>query len=225
MEEIIEFLNQIVVNNNRIWFMEHKQQYLDAQAKFNEFAERLLVGIQKFDDLTKGLTLKDCTYRFYRDTRFSLDKSPYKRHFGVFVSPHGKCSGLAGYYFHIEGEGAEYLGRHGLFPGMYKADPKVAKSIREDINVYGADFENAVKKARNFTLSEENSLKKMPKGFAPDHKYSRYLKLKDYCLSQSIPNDILYSNNLIEWALEEFRSCYDFNSFLNRAALFSRENE
>ena len=88
MEEIIDFLNQIVVNNNRPWFQEHKQQYLDAQAKFNEIAEQIILGIQKFDDLTKGLTLKDCTYRFYRDTRFSPDKSPYKRHFGV--SPTGQ---------------------------------------------------------------------------------------------------------------------------------------
>ncbi len=225
MEEIIDFLNLIVVNNNRPWFQEHKQQYIDAQSKFNEIAEQIILGIQKFDDLTKGLTLKDCTYRFYRDTRFSPDKSPYKRHFGVFVCPQGKKSGLAGYYFHIEGQGAEYLGQHGLYPGMYQCEPLITKSVREDINIYGTDFEKALKKAKNFTLDESKALKNVPKDFPADHPYGRFLKLKDYCLSQPIPTDILYSDNLIEWVLEEFRSCYDFNSFLNRSALFARENE
>ena len=85
--------------------------------------------MQKFDPLTRGLTLKDCTYRFYRDTRFSPDKSPYKRHFGLFICPNGKKSGLAGYYFHVEGENAEYLGHNGLYPGMYMCEPFISETF------------------------------------------------------------------------------------------------
>ncbi|MBQ2563192.1 MAG: DUF2461 domain-containing protein [Muribaculaceae bacterium] len=93
MEEILTFLDDILHNNNRLWFQEHKKQYQTAQANFNALAEQIIAGVQKFDDNCKDLTLKDCTYRFYRDTRFSPDKRPYKTHFGVFVCPEGKNQG------------------------------------------------------------------------------------------------------------------------------------
>lgn len=225
MEEIIGFLNLIVRNNNRPWFQQHKDLYINAQDKFNAIAEQILVGVQKFDPLTRGLTLKDCTYRFYRDTRFSPDKSPYKRHFGLFICPNGKKSGLAGYYFHVEASDADYLGQNGLYPGMYQCEPKITKSIREDINVNGAEFEKALKKAKNFTLDKSCRLKNVPKEFPADHPYGNYLKLKDFALFEPIPDDILYSERLVDWVVEEFRSCHDFNTFLNRSAFFAIENE
>ena len=42
----------------------------------------------------EGLTAKDCTYRIYRDVRFSRDKSPYKTWQGIYVAPHGKKRGM-----------------------------------------------------------------------------------------------------------------------------------
>ena len=76
MEDILSFLDAVLHNNNRPWFQEHKKQYQQAQAHFNTIAEQIIEGVQKFDDNCKGLPLKDCTYRFYRDTRFSPDKRP-----------------------------------------------------------------------------------------------------------------------------------------------------
>ncbi|MGN0033288.1 MAG: DUF2461 domain-containing protein [Candidatus Limimorpha sp.] len=225
MEEVIGFLNQIVLNNNRQWFQEHKELYLSAHERFNAVAEKVLHGIQDFDESVRGLTMRDCTYRFYRDTRFSPDKSPYKRHFGLFVCPKGKKSGLAGYYFHLEGEGAGYLGQHCLFSGIYQCDPLLAKSIREDINSSGEEFCAAISRATGFVLDETCSYKKMPKGFNENHKYAKYLKLKDFCISTPIPDNILFSDNLADWVIEKFRSTYDFNAFLNRAALFALEND
>ena len=61
MEEIITFLENILRNNNRPWFQEHKKEYQKAQANFNVLAEQIIAGVQKFDDYCKGLTLKDCT--------------------------------------------------------------------------------------------------------------------------------------------------------------------
>lgn len=225
MKEIISFLNLIIENNNRPWFQQHKDLYINAQNKFNAISEQILLGVQKFDPLTRGLTVKDCTYRFYRDTRFSPDKSPYKRHFGLFIRPQGKKSNFAGYYFHIEGKGAEYLGQHGLYPGMYMCEPQIIRSVRDDIYANGEEFEKSLKKAKNFDLSFSAKLKKVPKGYPADHPYAEYLKLKDYCLMEPISDDILYSDHLVEWVVNEFQSAYDFNSFLNRSAMFVMENE
>lgn len=101
MQAIIDFLRQLSQNNNREWFMAHKSEYQQAQARFNELTEQLILGISQFDSSVSGLTAKDCIYRIYRDVRFSKDKSPYKTHMGAYVCPGGKKSGYAGYYFHV----------------------------------------------------------------------------------------------------------------------------
>ncbi len=217
------FLNGVLHNNNRPWFQENKDLYLKAQNRINNMTVELIDGISKFDSSIRNLSVSDCTYRIYRDIRFSPDKRPYKTHMGIYVCTQGKKSGLAGYYLHFEGDGAEYLGLNGLYAGLYNPDKDVLKSIREDICYDGASFEAAIKKAKNFTLDTSCSLSKTPKDFPKDNPYDYLLRLKQYNLIQALPEGMLYSDNLIEWALEEFKTAYDFNALLNRAALFARE--
>jgi len=146
MKTILVFLTQIKENNNKAWFDAHKSEYLEANAVFNTFIEKLIVGISNFDPSIKGLTVKDCTYRFYRDTRFSTNKMPYKTHFGAYICPKGKKSGYAGYYFHIEPKRSDFLNGNLLCTGLYGPEPNILKSIREEIFLNGETFENAVLK-------------------------------------------------------------------------------
>lgn len=101
MQDIITFLRELQANNHREWFMANKDRYATLQARFNGFVDELIYEISRFDETVTGLTAKDCTYRIYRDVRFSADKSPYKTHMGAFICPGGKKSGYSGYYFHI----------------------------------------------------------------------------------------------------------------------------
>lgn len=224
MKDVMYFLNAIVKNNNREWFQEHKDMYLKAQKKINGITEELIAGISKFDSSIRNLSVSDCTYRIYRDIRFSPDKRPYKTHMGIYVCPQGKKSGLAGYYLHFEGNESEYLGGNGLFTGLYNPDKETLKSIREDICYDGAAFKDAIDKAKNFSLDLSNSLTKNPKDFPKEHEYSYLLRLKEYNLVQRFSDDMLYDKHLIEWSLEEFKTSYDFNCLLNKAALFVRNN-
>lgn len=224
MEDVITFLNGILINNNRPWFQENKNLYLKAQNQINKIAVELINGISKFDSSINNLTINDCTYRIYRDIRFSPDKRPYKTHMGIYVCPQGKKSGLAGYYLHFEAEGSEYLGLNGLYTGMYNPDKESLKSIREDICYDGASFEDAIKKAKNFTLDTSCSLSKTPKDFPKNTPYDYLLRLKQYNLIQAMPKEMLFSRHMIEWVLEEFKTSLDFNTLLNRAALFAKES-
>lgn len=90
MKDIITFLRELQQNNNREWFMANKPRYTALQIQFNNFVDELIGEISRFDDTVTGLTAKDCTYRIYRDVRFSADKSPYKTHMGAFICPGGK---------------------------------------------------------------------------------------------------------------------------------------
>ena len=221
MKDVMTFLNGVLMNNNRPWFQENKDLYLKAQERINNMTVELIEGISKFDSSVKNLSVSDCTYRIYRDIRFSPDKRPYKTHMGIYVCPNGKKSGLAGYYLHFEGEGAEYLGCNGLFTGLWNPDKNALKNIREDICYDGAAFEKAIEKAKNFTLDTSCSLSKTPKDFPKDSPYDYLLRLKQYNMVQTLPEGMLYSDNLIEWALEEFKTSLEFNQLLNRAVMFS----
>ena len=223
MEDVMNFLNAILINNNRPWFQEHKDLYLKAQNHINKMTIELIDGISKFDSSIRNLEVKDCTYRIYRDIRFSPDKRPYKNHIGIYVCTNGKKSGLAGYYLHFEADGADYLGPNGLYTGLYNPDKNILKSIREDICYDGSAFEEAIRMAKNFTLDTSCSLTKTPKDFPKDSPYDYLLRLKQYNLVQYLPDGMLYSDNLIEWVLEEFKTSYNFNQLLNRAALFNQE--
>lgn len=90
MKDILEFLEQLTINNNKPWFDAHKDEYKAVKAKFDAFALDFLHGVEQFEPRVKNLALKDITYRIYRDLRFSKDKRPYKDWHGVYVCPQGK---------------------------------------------------------------------------------------------------------------------------------------
>ena len=89
---IFSFLKDIARNNNREWFATHREEYVRARDEFEKGMEQAIACIAQFDESVAGIAVKDCMYRFNRDTRFSLDKAPYKRHFGAFINAHGKKS-------------------------------------------------------------------------------------------------------------------------------------
>lgn len=223
MKNIIDFLTQLKENNNRDWFAANKELYKESEKEFNAFTEKLIEGISQFDTAVKNLQPKDCTFRIYRDVRFSPNKEPYKTHMAAYICPNGKKSGLAGYYFHVEAPGSDFIGSHFLATGIHMPEPKVVQSIREEILDHGDAFEKAIKKAKGFEVDQSLKLKNIPKGFPLDYKYGEYLKLKNYTLGKAVSNEFILSENLLENCITEFKKSLDFNHILNRAANFAFE--
>lgn len=223
MKIVIDFLSELKWNNNKNWFDIHKSEYKAATEEFNSFVEKLIAGIAKFDPSIKGLTVKDCTYRIYRDVRFSPNKDPYKTHMGAYVCPNGKKSGYAGYYFHVEPQGEGLLGGNLITSGLYMPETKVLKSVREDISYNGKNYEEAIKKAKGFRLGEENKLKRMPVGYSEDEEYAEYLKLKDIYLEKFLTNKDILDKNMPEKVISDFEKTYSFTKLLNRAVQYAYE--
>ena len=227
MKAIIHFLRQLQCNNNREWFNAHKEEFLKHQARFHELVDEVIKEITVFDADVAGLTAKDCTYRIYRDVRFSSDKSPYKCHFGAFIAKGGKKAGNAGYYFHIStGGGEEYPYCHMLAAGDYCYKPEVMKILREDIVNGEGDFDAVVKQAdASFTLDNDGALKRNPKGFPADAPYSEYIRLKYFCLT-AIPDDEFWEGeDLAKRIASKFVTTKPFLNYINRAIAFEREEE
>jgi len=94
--KIPDFLKLLVVNNNREWFNDNKKLYLEAKNLFEEFIQAQIIEISKFDKQVQDLHVKDCSFRIYRDLRFSKDKTPYKIHFSAYMAKGGRKSHMAG---------------------------------------------------------------------------------------------------------------------------------
>ena len=102
MKDILYFLRDLCVNNNREWFNDNRKLYTLRKEEFETIVNQLIQEVAKFDSTVAHLSPKDCTYRINRDTRFSNDKTPYKNHMGAFIAPGGKKACTSGYYIHIE---------------------------------------------------------------------------------------------------------------------------
>lgn len=223
MELVTGFLRELRENNNREWFEDNRPRYAQVQVYVNDLAAGLIEGISSFDRSVSGLAVKDTTYRLYRDTRFSKDKTPYKTHIGIYVCPGGKKSGNSGYYFHIEPDGRGVLGGHLLSSGIYMPEPVVLRSIREEVAYGSGEFLAAMKKAKGFNLSEYNKLRRAPQGYPADHPMAEYLKLKDYYLEKNVGDDFMHDPAVVANAVAAFKTTYDFSSLMNRCVQYARE--
>lgn len=195
----IRFLRGVAANNNRPWFQEHKDEYTYCKNDFEQNIASIIAEFSTFDPEIANQRAKDCCYRFYRDIRFTQDKSPYKRHFGAYISAHGKKALRGGYYLHIQPD-------HCLFAvGCYWLPTNILTSTRNEIMSRIDEWREAVENkkfvktfgrpnegvwnddelsAKGFGLS---ALQRPPKGFPKDYEFMQYLKMKDYCCWVSLP--------------------------------------
>ena len=209
MKEILQFLRDLSCNNNKEWFTANKDRYQKVLAKWYDFCEQLICEIGKYDSDIASLTIKDCTYRIYRDTRFSKDKTPYKTHFGVFLAPGGKKSMHAGYYFHIGTGGGN------------------VKVLREDISDGWEEFQKGVleKADPSFFVDMDGALKKVPKEYPADAPYADFMRLKSFSLLTYVDDKFVTSPNLVKRVAELFRTTKPFNDYVNRAVDYVLEEE
>jgi uncharacterized protein (TIGR02453 family) len=138
---------------------------------------------------------------------------------GVFVNRGGKKSGYSGYYFHIDGSGD-----HLLAIGNYFTEPRVLKTLREDIEMGGGDFRQILAGlASGLELDMQDALKKVPKGFPADSPDAEFFKLKNFCLLKSLDKDFILTPNLSAAILDIFKTGKPFLDYINRAIDYCRE--
>ena len=216
METTLHFLKKLKINNNREWFDSNKTEYLDSKEIFEEFVSELIKGINKFDKkVSLDLKPKDCTFRIYKDVRFSKDKTPYKNNMSASINPGGKKSNIPGYYFHLEPDGCFLAG------GVYMPMPDVLKAIRQEIDYNPLPLINVLKSAsfkKEFNgLDEEDKLKNPPKGFNKDHAHSEILKNRHFIVSQKFENKVILKKEGLIKTLDSFKAMYPFLDYLRKA--------
>ncbi|MGB3717065.1 MAG: DUF2461 domain-containing protein, partial [Candidatus Promineifilaceae bacterium] len=205
-QEGLKFLAGLVENNDRDWFAENKQVYLDnivdpAVAFVETMGGRLqfISPHIQYDTRTNG---QGSLMRIYRDVRFSKDKSPYKSWVGIrFWEGAGKKGDCPGFFLWFEAAAS------GFYTGMYGFPKKLLKAYREAVvdDELGAELESAIAAVRTagaYEIGGEH-YKKVPRGFDPDHPRADLLKYNAiYASSPRIELNHLTSPGLVDICMD-----------------------
>jgi uncharacterized protein (TIGR02453 family) len=214
----LQFMAELADNNNREWFNERKQVYLDhivapAVAFVQTAGEQLQFispGIQ-FDTRTNG---QGSLMRIYRDTRFSKDKTPYKTWVGlVFWEGAGKKTENPGFYFGFDTSGGRlHTGVHGFQKELLAA---YREAVADDDS--GAELEAAlaeVAAAGPYEIGEQH-YKRVPRGYDSDHPRADLLRFNSlYASSPNIEPAVLSSASLVDVVLEHCQNTLPLHRWL-----------
>ena len=198
----LRFLRALARNNRRPWFEAHRREYEALiMDPMRELVEELDVRLARLAPEIVGEP-KRSIFRIHRDVRFSEDKSPYKTQAACWFyhrdashrvgqESHG---GGAGFYFQVA-PGNAFSG------GGIWMPPKAALGrIRDAIAERPAAFARTVTAApvpRRFGgLDEDAMLKRVPRGFPPDHPAARWLRYRSFTLGRGLTDAQVVSAKL-----------------------------
>ncbi|MBL1419560.1 MAG: DUF2461 domain-containing protein [Alphaproteobacteria bacterium] len=174
--EAFTFLHDIAANNNREWFEANKPIYrnqIEAPAK------SLLQSLKSALIVMTDREMDGKIFRFYRDVRFSKNKSPYKNNIRMLIYPEGRTQNNSGdipiFYVSVEADKI-HIGVGTMVFDKITLD-KFRRAMVDDEQ--SQQFLNLVNPllAKGFTVNEP-PLKRVPSGFDKTHKNAEWLKRK-----------------------------------------------
>ena len=211
IREIVAFLEQLGENNDRAWFKARKDQFDALRKPWEADMQRLINLVGEWDDDTRGLQVKDAVYRIYRDTRFSLNKAPYKTYFSGVIGRGGRHTNRASSYVHFE------PGNMMVGGGIWWPERPILNQLRSLIDAEADEFLKIVESpsiAGNFDWACDTR-KKVPPEFAKDHPMAKYLKMKEYIMMKRPGADYWDCDDWVERVADDLHRLQPLYDFLN----------
>ncbi|MFO7977058.1 MAG: DUF2461 domain-containing protein [Bacteroidales bacterium] len=216
-KETLEFFRELRRNNHKEWFDQNRSRYQQVKKDYHRVVGQILERMQAFDPALAHVQVKDCTFRINRDIRFAKDKTPYKTHLGISISPLGRKFEYAGYYAHLDENNGTFAGG-----GIWMPSPDALKKIRSEIAGFYEDLGQIVSSG-DFTSTfgsldrDENAvLTRPPKGYDKDHPAIGFLKLKSFTATHILGNQLLSDPRGVDVIVEIMKKVKPLNDFINR---------
>jgi uncharacterized protein (TIGR02453 family) len=221
----LTFLRGLKRHNDRTWFEAHRAEFEAAvKQPMRELIEEMDVRLARFAPELVG-DVKRSMFRIYRDIRFSPDKSPYKTHASCWfyhrdgsraVGRAAASEGAgAGFYFQIA-PGDSFVGG-----GMWMPPRDALLALREALADDPKRFTQIAtdrRLVRRFGgLSEEAVLRRVPRGFAPDHPAARWLKFQSFVMGRALSDAEAVSARLPARLEADFRLMLPLVRWINAA--------
>jgi uncharacterized protein (TIGR02453 family) len=218
-EEAIRFFRGLARNNNREWFQPRKPAFEEhVRQPMRQLVAAVNVALTKFapeyvTDPNKAI------YRFYRDTRFSKDKKPYKDHIAASFPRRGlvRHEG-AGYYFAVSHKEVAIGG------GVYMPMPETLLAIRQRIAARHGEFRELIASRgvrRLYGPMQGAQLSRVPKGFRTEDPAADLLRYKQFLFYVELPAELATSPAIYTEIVRHFREISRFVNFLNAALVRS----
>ena len=211
--EGIQFFRGLARNNNRDWFQPRKAIFEESvKQPMRALVEALNASMtayapQYVTDHAKAV------YRYYRDTRFSKDKSPYKQQIAASFRRRGlEQHQGAGFYFSVSHKEVAVGG------GIYMPMPETLLAVRNHIAANHEAFRRITESRTVRKLLGElhgEQLTRTPKGFACGHPADDLLRMKQFLLYIELPPDMVTTSRLFREIDSRFRALAPFLEFLN----------
>jgi uncharacterized protein (TIGR02453 family) len=218
--ETVRFFNGLKRHNNKEWFEEHREVYdkhvmEPAKAFVVAMGDRLRTIAPRIVAVPR---VNKSIFRLNRDTRFSLDPSPYKTNLGIYFWEGSQTRMEAsGFYFHLEPPTMMLGGGFYMFPdpfvGRFRraaVDPKRGKELAKIV----ADIE----KLEGWSIGGGH-YKRVPAGFDPGHPNAELLKHRGLYagVETRIPREF-YSAELVAYSFERFKPLLPLHRWLVKLA-------
>ncbi len=211
INDVLAFLRQLAINNDRNWFKANKDRYDPLRAPWEQDMERLIGLVADFDPQARGLTVKDSVYRIYRDIRFSRDKRPYKDYFSGVIGKGGRHTVQSCYYVHFGVQEMMLCG------GIWWPEKPILEQLRGLIDAESDEFLAIINDPAITSRYQwmSRSLKTIPKGYPKDHPLARYLKMKEYLLVKHVDDKYFDCDDWVERVANDLQPLKPLHDFLN----------
>ena len=195
-KKAFQFLTDLQKNNNRDWFTERKDNFIEHQNHVKTLFLEMQGNLEKHDEIEKMKV-----YRIYRDVHFSKDKTPYNPRFAVSFSRLGAA--LRGGYFLQIKPGETMLGG-----GFWQPEKDDLYRIRKEIELDATEFRDILKD-KNFNkyfgdTFKGEELKSAPRGFDKEHPDVDLLRKKGYIAVRNFTDKEVLSPNFLEEVNQSF---------------------
>jgi uncharacterized protein (TIGR02453 family) len=212
LSSIQSFLSELSINNNKIWFDDHRPVYNAARETFEKFINGLIDDFRVPDKL-QDLTARECMTRIYRDIRFSKNKTPYKTNMAAMIAPGGWKTPMLGYYISIEPKNQSIAAG-----GLYNPTPEQLNLFRQVIERDASAFKKFLhgkEFIENFHEIEGDRVKTAPKGYDRTHPEIELLRLKQIFVVHHFTDDEVLASNFSEKVIKVCIVVKPFLTYLN----------
>ena len=213
-KDFFAFYDELVDHNDRDWFADNKDRYLDSVvAPALSFIETLAPRLKKISPHFTAVPKRSggSLMRIYRDTRFSKNKTPYKTNLGMhFRHEAGKNVHAPGFYLHYSPR-ESFVGC-----GVWCPDRDALGMIRQTLDEHGDGWKRVTraKKFREQFDLHGDTLKRPPRGYDESHPLIVDLKRKDHVIRSTLKRKDFASPKLIDQTAALYKQAMPYVRFL-----------
>ena len=215
--EALKFLRGLARHNDRDWFEPRKSIYeKELKAPMLALIEQINEAMLTFAPDHVRPPHK-AMMRIYRDTRFSADKSPYKKQIAAWWARSGmeKTSG-AGFYFHLSAKEVT------IAAGIYRPTPEQLLAIRRYLLEHHEEFRAVFTHPKLRKKMQEVDgllLTRPPRGFPADSPALDLILHRQWGVSAALPPESAISPTFAKEITSRFALAAPVVDFLNRPLL------